>query len=343
MYAYQLVPGAGIQGLERVKLPTRQPAPGEVRIRVRAVALNYRDLMIAGGSYAGGTSKPIIPCSDAAGEVIETGPGVTRFKVGDRVVTTFFPGWIDGPPTAGKTAQALGGSAEGVLAEEVVLHEQSLAHIPAHLDFTEAATLTCAGVTAWNAMFETGKLKAGDTVLLLGTGGVSIWALQLAKAAGVNAIITSSSDDKLERARSLGATGAINYKTTPEWQQEVLQLTGGRGADLVLEVGGQGTLARSIAATRMGGRVAVIGGVGGGAGGGFASELQLLHLIGGARTLAGIYVGSRSMLEQLARCVDTSNIRPVVDRVFAFDKAQEAYAWLQSGQHFGKVVIRTGE
>ncbi|HEX7646640.1 MAG TPA: NAD(P)-dependent alcohol dehydrogenase [Noviherbaspirillum sp.] len=343
MYAYQLVPGTGIQGLERVKLPTRQPGPGEVRVRVRAVALNYRDLMIAGGSYGGGTSKPIIPGSDGAGEVVETGPGVTRFTTGDRVVTSFFPGWIDGPPTAGKTANALGGSAEGVLAEEIVLHEEALTRIPAHLDFTEAATLTCAGVTAWNAMFETGNLKAGDTVLLLGTGGVSIWALQLAKAAGVNAIITSSSDDKLERARSLGAAGTINYKTTPEWQQEVMRLTGGRGADLVLEVGGQGTLARSIAATRMGGRVAVIGGVGGGTGGGFASELQLLHLIGGARTLAGIYVGSRSMLEQLVRCVDTGNIRPVVDRVFAFDKAPDAYAWLQSAQHFGKVVIRVGE
>ena len=339
MQAYQIVPGTGLPGLERVKLQARQPGPGEVRVRVRAVSLNYRDLMIAGGGYSAPGAKPVIPCSDAAGEVIDTGAGVTRFKAGDRVATSFFPGWADGPVAPDKTAQALGGSVDGVLAEEIVLHEQALVRVPAHLDFAEAATLPCAGVTAWNAMFETGGLKAGDTVLLLGTGGVSVWALQLAKAAGVNAIITSSSDEKLERARSLGAFGTINYKAVPEWQQELLRMTGGRGADVVLEVGGHGTLARSIASARVGGTVAVIGGVSGG----FASEIQLLHLIGSTRRLAGIFVGSRGMHEQLARCVETSGIRPVVDRSFAFEKAQEAYAGLQAGQHFGKVVIRVGE
>jgi NADPH:quinone reductase-like Zn-dependent oxidoreductase len=336
MYAYHIVAGTGIAGLERVKLKAPSPGPGEVRIRVRAVALNYRDLMVANGNYIASAGKPVIPCSDAAGEVIETGPGVTRFQAGDRVLSSFFPRWIDGPPTPAKTANALGGSIDGVLAEEVVLHEEALARIPSGLDFAEAATLTCAGVTAWNAMFLEGGIKAGDTVLLLGTGGVSTWALQLAKAAGVQAIITSSSDDKLARARELGAAATINYQATPEWQQEVLKLTGGRGADAVLEVGGQGTLARSIAAARMGGTIAVIGGVSGG----FASELQLLHLIGGARRLAGVFVGSRSMLEQLARCVEANEIKPVVDREFPFEKAGEAYAWLQSGQHFGKVVIR---
>lgn len=268
--------------------------------------------------------------------MIETGAGVTRLRAGDRVVTSYFPDWVEGAVTPEKTVFSLGANTDGVLAEEIVLHESALAHAPAGLGFVEAATLTCAGVTAWNAMFVEGKLKAGDTVLLLGTGGVSIWGLQLAKAADVQAIITSSSDDKLERARALGATATINYRKTPEWQEEVLKLTQGRGADLVLEVGGKGTLQRSIAATRTGGTVAIIGGVDGG----FASEVQLLDLIAGARQLTGIFVGSRAMLEQLARCVETAGIKPVVDRVFSFDQAREAHSYLQQGgQHFGKVVI----
>lgn len=336
MYAYQIVPGAGIAGLERVKIEKRDLAPGEVRVQVRAVALNYRDLMVAQGKYVIPTGKPLIPGSDAAGEVIETGAGVTRVRVGDRVATTFFPSWIDGPQTPEKIATAFGGNVDGVLAEQLTLHEDALVRIPSHLDFPEAATLTCAGLTAWNALFVQGNLKAGDTVLLLGTGGVSIWALQLAKVAGVRAIITSSSDEKLERARALGAAATINYRTTPEWQNEVLRLTQGRGANLVLEVGGDGTLQRSIAATRVGGTITIVGGVSGG----FATGLQLLDLIAGAKKLTGIYVGNRTMFEQLAHCVEVSRIKPVVDRVFSFDKARDAYVYLEKGQHFGKVVIQ---
>lgn len=338
MYAYQVFPGTGIAGLERVKRSALPLGPGEVRVRVRAVALNYRDLMAVDGSYGLPGDRAIIPCSDAAGEVIETGAGVTRFKVGDRVASVFFPDWIEGEPTPAKSKASLGGSVDGVLAEQAVLNEQALVRIPAHLDFAQAATLTCAGVTAWNALFVAGQTRPGDTVLLLGTGGVSIWALQLARATGVNAIVTSSSDDKLERARALGATATINYRDTPEWQNEVIRLTEGRGADTVLEVGGQGTLTRSIAAARMGGCIAVIGGVSGG----FSSQLDLISLVGGAKRLAGIFVGNRQTHEQLTQCVESAAIAPVVDRVFPFEKAQEAYAFLQSGGHFGKVVVEVG-
>jgi NADPH:quinone reductase-like Zn-dependent oxidoreductase len=224
------------------------------------------------------------------------------------------------------------------LAEEVVLHEDALVTIPAHLTYIEAATLPCAGVTAWNSLFVEGGLRAGDSVLLLGTGGVSIWALQLAKAAGLRAIITSSSNKKLERARDLGAAATINYKTTSEWQKEVLQLTDGLGVDLVLEVGGQGTLTRSIASTRMGGTVAIIGGVSG-----FGGEFNPLALIGGAKRLSGIFVGSRSMFEDLNRFLTVAEIHPVIDRVFPFQQAHDAYTYLKRAGHFGKVVIEVSK
>jgi NADPH:quinone reductase-like Zn-dependent oxidoreductase len=249
-------------------------------------------------------------------------------------MSTFFPRWIDGAPTREKTAVAPGGNADGVLATHAFVEEHSLVRIPAHLDFNEAATLTCAGVTAWNALFVEGALKAGDSVLLLGTGGLSIWGLQLGKAAGVRTIVTSSSDAKLERARALGANETINYRQQPEWQKEVLRLTDGLGVNLVIEVGGAGTLSRSIASTTMGGTVAIVGGVSG-----FGGDFEPFALIGSARRLSGIYVGSRQMFEDMNALIHLAQIRPVVDRVFAFDEAQAAYRHLDSGQHFGKVVI----
>lgn len=336
MQAYRIVPGSNIAGLERFSTTPRPLGAQELRVRVHAVSLNYRDLMVARGDYLVSSSKPLIPCSDAAGEVVGMGANVTRFKVGDRVAGTFFPGWIDGEPAPEKVAGAPGAGADGVLAEEIVLHEAAAVPIPSHLNDVEAAALPCAGVTAWNTLFEEGGLKPGDTVLLLGTGGVSVWALQLAKAAGLRAIITSSSDDKLQRARELGADATINYRRTPEWQDEVLGLTNSRGADLVVEVGGQGTLIRSIASTRMGGRVAIIGGVSGFG----ASNVQPLHLIGGAKRLSGIFVGNRAMFERLVRFTEIARIRPVIDRVFAFDEARAAYAHLDAAQHFGKVVVQ---
>jgi len=290
--------------------------------------------MIAEGKYLRTGDTYVIPCSDGAGEVIATGSAVSRFRVGDRVAAAFFPEWVQGEPTQQNTAGALGGARDGMLAEEVVLHEEALAAIPEHLSYAEASTIPCAGVTAWNALFVEGRLKPGDSVLLLGTGGVSVWALQLAKAAGLRAIMTSSSDEKLNRARELGADAAINYKTIPEWQEEVLRLTGGRGVDLVLEVGGLGTLARSVASARMGGTVAIIGGLSG-----FAGELNPMTLIGGAKRLSGIFVGSRKMLEDLIRFLGVAEIHPVVDRVFPFQQVREAYGYLKSGGHFGKVVV----
>lgn len=335
MHAYQITPGAGIDSLEAIKLARRELQAHEVRVKVRAVALNYRDLMVAHGTYPTSGEGAVVPGSDAAGEIIEVGAGVKGFRVGDRVATTFFPEWEDGKVTPGKTAVTLGAGGTGVLSEELVIGEGALVAVPAHLSYEEAATLTCAGVTAWNALFVQGGLKAGDTVLLLGTGGVSVWALQLAKAAGVRTVITSSSDAKLERARELGADVLINYRKTPEWQEEVLRVTHGEGVDLVLEVGGQDTLARSIASAGMGGKLAVIGGLGGG----FETGIQLLGIVIGGKSMNGIYVGSRKMQEDLSRLVSQRGIKPVVDRVFDIHQTREAYQHLASGNHFGKVVI----
>lgn len=335
MRAYQILHGANIDGLHAIEYPVRDLGLGEVRIRVHAVALNYRDLMVASGNYLVSVDDPIIPCSDGAGEVLAVGPGVTRVQVGDRVAGSFFPFWHEGAPTPAKIRNGLGGDIDGMLAEEVVLHEDALAIVPAGLSFIEAATMPCAAVTAWNAIFvSSNHVKPGDTVLLLGTGGVSILGLQLARAAGLRTIVTSSSDEKLARARELGAHHTINYTTIPEWQDEVLHLTHGVGAQVVLEVGGQGTVNRSVAAVAMGGTVAVIGGVSG-----FGGEVNPAALLASAKRLVGVHVGSRAMLEDVMRFVDASGVKPVIDRVFPFDQAQDAYRYLESGAHFGKVVI----
>ena len=335
MRAYQILPGDNIDGLQCVDLTQRELAIGEVRIRVHAVSLNYRDLMVASGNYLVNVDNPIVPCSDGAGEVLAVGHGVSRLQVGDRVAASFFPYWQDGRTSPAKIRHSLGGDIDGMLAEEVVLHEDALVKIPPQLSYEQAATMPCAGVTAWNAIFESSNaVKPGDTVLLLGTGGVSVLGLQLAKAAGLRTIITSSSDEKLQRARELGAHHTINYRTTPEWQEEVLRFTHGAGADVVLEVGGQGTVNRSVASCAMGGSVAIIGGVSG-----FGGEVNPATLLAGAKRMVGIFVGSRAMLEQVMRFAATSDIKPVVDRVFNFDQAREAYRTMESGSHFGKVVI----
>jgi NADPH:quinone reductase-like Zn-dependent oxidoreductase len=335
MRAYQILPGDNIDGLQCVNFPERELANGEVRVRVHAVSLNYRDLMVARGNYLVNVDNPIIPCSDGAGEVLAVGHGVTRLQVGDRVAASFFPYWQDGRTSPSKVRHALGGDIDGMLAEEVVLHEDALVRIPPQLSYVEASTMPCAGVTAWNAIFESSKdIRPGDTVLLLGTGGVSVLGLQLAKAAGLRTIITSSSDEKLQRARELGAHHTINYCTIPEWQDEVLHVTHGVGADVVLEVGGQGTVNRSVAASAMGGTIAIIGGVSG-----FGGEVNPATLLAGAKRMVGIFVGSRRMLEQVMGFAATAEIKPVVDRVFGFDEAKEAYRYMESGSHFGKVVI----
>jgi len=337
MKTWRVAAGGGIEGL---KIQTESPAalgPTSVRVRLRAATLNYRDLMVLKGFYPVSTKEPLVPGSDGAGDVIETGSAVTRFKVGDRVTTCFFPDWVEGRMSGPKIATALGAGGAGTLAEEVVLDERSLVGSPAHLDHAQAASLTCAGVTAWNALFETGGLKPGQTVLLLGTGGVSIWALQLARAAGARVIITSSSDEKLARARALGASETINYSKLPEWSGEVRRLTGGEGVDLVLEVGGEKTAQQSLASVRMQGAVIVIGGVSG-----FGGAIAPRALISSATRMQGVYVGSRQMHEDLARFVAGAKISPMVDKVYAFGDAPEAYRYFEAGRHFGKVGVTLG-
>jgi NADPH:quinone reductase-like Zn-dependent oxidoreductase len=335
MLAYQIVPGENLDRLECVDLPARPLGTGEVRVKVHAVSLNYRDLMIASGNYLVTVDDPIIPCSDGAGEVVEVGHGVTRFKQGDRVAASFFPCWQDGPTSPAKIRHALGGDVDGMLAQEICLDQQALVALPAALSYVDACTLPCAGVTAWNAIFvSSNQVKPGDTVLLLGTGGVSVLGLQMAKAAGLSAIITSSSDQKLQRAREMGADHTINYRTTPEWHEEVLRATNGQGANVVLEVGGKGTVNRSVLAAAMGGTVAIIGGVSG-----FGGEVNPATLLPGAKRMAGIFVGSRVMLENVIRFAEVTGLKPVVDRVFPFQQARQAYRYMESGSHFGKVVI----
>jgi NADPH:quinone reductase-like Zn-dependent oxidoreductase len=335
MRVYEVRDGTGIDALRAGVRPDPEPGPTQVVVRMRAWSLNYRDLMVARGD-SGVPGLDIVPASDGAGEVVEVGTSVTRFRAGDRVIGAFFPDWHAGAPEPAKVARALGGSADGVLAEEVVMDENAWAAMPAHLDFVEAATIPCAAVTAWHALFGLDPLKPGDSVLLLGTGGVSTWALQLAKAAGLRAVITSSDDAKLDRAVALGADATINYRRTPDWQDEALRLTGGRGVDRVLDIGGPDTLPRSIAAARSGGTIAVIGRLTGTAG----VTIDPAALFGGSKRLAGVLVGSRAMTEDVVRFVELAGIRPVIDKLFDFADAREAYAYLGGAQHFGKVVIR---
>lgn len=320
-----------VGGWQLLETETPQPGPGQVLVRVRAVSLNYRDLLI---SRSPGRKQPLVPCSDGAGEVAAVGAGVSRVQVGDRVAGIFFQTWLDGPLSEEVHAQALGGSAQGMLAEYVVLSEQGVVKLPDFLSFEEAASLPCAGVTAWNSLVEQGRLQPGQTVLLQGTGGVSVLALQLAKAAGARVIITSSSDEKLVRARTLGADETINYRTTPDWAAEVRRLTQGRGADHVVEVGGGDTLDQALAATRASGHVAVVGVLTGA-----KAAVSTGVILNKSLRLNGIYVGSRAMFERYLRALEQHQLRPVIDRVFAFEEAPAALAHLASGQHFGKVVI----
>lgn len=323
-----------IDQLRLVERPDPAPGPGQVLVRIRAASLNYRDQMIAVSDYFGmSADRELIPMSDMAGEVLAVGAGVTRFKPGDRVCGCFSQADPNGP--AHGPQAPLGLPLDGVLAEQIVLHEEGLVPAPQGYSFEEAACLPCAGVTAWNTLMVAGRpLRPGDTVLALGTGGVSIWALQLAAATGARVIVTSSSDDKIERAKALGAWAGVNYRRTPEWDQEVLALTGGRGADCVIEVGGNGTLARSFRALAPGGKVGLIGVLSGPSG-----DISPQTLMFKRGTLHGIMVGDRALFEQLIRAVEENGVRPVVDRVFPFEAAREAYAHQRGGDFMGKVVI----
>ena len=335
MRAYQLSKGgAGIDALVEVERPDPKPAHRQILVKVKACSLNFRDLAIARGSYRMPVREDIIPLSDGAGEVVETGPGAAKFKVGDRVAGNFFQRWSGGEPAADVHKSALGGGIDGMLADYAVLEEEGAVRIPPHLSSEEGATLPCAAVTVWNAMMEHAKLKAGDTILLQGTGGVSIFGLQFAHAMGVRAIITSSSDEKLKRAKALGAAHGVNYKTTPDWEKAAMEFTGGVGVDHVVEVGGAATLTRSFGAIRVGGKVTMIGGLSGG-----ATELNPGLIFARRANVQGISVGSTQMFEAMNRAVEFNALKPVIDKVFAFKDTREAYRHMAAGAHFGKIVV----
>lgn len=335
MKAYQIVSDTGLNGLKQVELPEPKPAAGEVLVRVRATSLNYRDHMIVEGVYGRGMRLPLIPLSDGAGEVVALGEGVTQWRKGDRVAGCFFQGWERGAyvPAAAKTA--LGGALDGMLAEYVVLSENGIVPIPSHLSFEEGATLPCAALTAWQALVTLGKVAAGETVLLLGTGGVSTFGLLFAKMNGAKVIITSSSDEKLERARSLGADVCINYRSTLNWEEKVLQETEGLGVNHVLEVGGKDTFPKAIKSLATYGRISIIGGVSG-----FSAELSFGELLARMGTIQGVFVGSKEMFQAMNRAIELHEMRPAIDRVFALEETVAAYRHLQSGSHFGKIVIQ---
>lgn len=325
-------------GLDSLKLTSREEqeqGKGEVLIKLRAASLNYRDLMVVQGRYNPKQPLPLIPFSDGVGEVVAVGEGVTRVKVGDRVASIFFQKWLSGQLTKTAFRSTLGAPSDGVLAEYIVLHSDGVIPVPFHLSDEEAATLPCAAVTAWNALITGGGLKAGDTVLIQGTGGVSLFALQFAKISGARVIVISSSDEKLEKARELGATDGINYKTTPNWDEQVYQLTDGEGVDYVVEVGGAGTLAKSLRAVRMGGHISLIGVLTG-----TTAEINPMPILSKSVRVQGVYVGSREMFEAMNRAIALHQLKPIVDRVFPFEEAREALQYMESGAHFGKICLR---
>ena len=326
--------GTSIDQLIFGEVTIPEPSAGQVLVAIKAVSLNFRDLAVVTGRFPRNTSQPTIIASDGCGEVIAIGDGVTAFRTGDRVAGSFFQKWLTGPFAREYGASALGGAVDGVLTQFRVFDQEGLVHIPEHFSYQEGATLPCAALTAWNALAPTTHVQAGDTVLLLGTGGVSIFGLQLAKLHGARVIITSSSDEKLARAKALGADETINYKTYPEWDKEVLRLTGGEGADIVLEVGGGETFPRSINSVRVSGQIAVIGVLSGVAG---TIPVGLI----GLQTLSvrGIYVGSVAMFEDMNRAIVANQLRPVIDRIFPFEQSADALRYMQSAQHFGKIVI----
>jgi NADPH:quinone reductase-like Zn-dependent oxidoreductase len=322
-----------VEDLRAAERPEPRPGPYDVLVRIRAAALNYRDHAIITGTYSYKLERPTIPLSDGAGEVVAVGSAVTRFKPGDRVIPTFFQIWIDGAPP--KNRSALGAPLDGTLAEFVSLHEDGWVAMPPSLSFEEAATLPCAGPTAWNGLMRGNPVKPGDTVLCLGTGGVSMFALQLARVAGARVIVTSSNDEKIERARELGASGGVNYRTHPDWEKEVLALTDGRGVDCVIENGGIGTLARSFQCVAWGGKVSLIGVLAGREG-----NVNPHGLMFKQGNLHGIGVGSRGSLEQLIHAIEVNHIKPVIDSVFSFNEAPEAFALQAHGSYFGKIAIK---
>ena len=336
MRALEVAAPWGLDALKVVERADPTPGPGQVLVRMKAVSLNYRDFLMVNGMYGrGSAADAITPFSDGCGVVEAVGEGVTRVAVGDRAATLFFQGWISGPPTLEKLMTSLGHPIPGAGRELAVFSQEGLSKVPDFLTDEEVSTLPCAGLTAWRALFEDASLQPGDTVVLQGTGGVSIFGLQFAHAAGYQTVITSSSDEKLARAKGMGATRGINYKADPEWSKAVREATGGRGADFIMEVGGGGTIEQSLQAIKIGGHIAIIGVVGG-----FGGSVNPAVLIGNSARLQGLSVGSRDMFEAMCKALELHGIHPVVDKVFPWTEARAAFAAMQGGEHFGKIVLR---
>jgi NADPH:quinone reductase-like Zn-dependent oxidoreductase len=324
----------GVEFLAVAERPELVPGPGQVVLKMKAFSLNYRDLLVVNGVGRWKPSLPRIPLSDGVGIVAAMGSGVSRVRMGDRVAPIFYPKWLDGRVASEKMRSPLGGAvADGVLAEYTLFDETSLVHVPEHLTDEEAATLPCAAVTAWNAIVLGGQITPGDTVVVLGTGGVSIFALQFAKFLGARVIITSSSDQKLARAKQLGAAETINYKTTPDWPKAVVELTGGTGADYVVDT--VGDLKEALAAVRLGGNVAFVGLLTG-----MNTEVDLVTFMGKSARIEAVDVGSREMFEAMNRAIQFHEMRPVVDRMFEFSEVGDALKYLGEARHFGKVCVR---
>ncbi len=335
MHAYQITGTTGLDSLRAVTLPDPAPGPGEILVRVRATCLNYRDYMNVMGIRGVTGPVPRIPCSDGAGEVAAVGAGVTLFKLGDRVVCPFMPSWLDGQYSQHHASLALGGAVDGLLRDLAVVRAESLLPVPSYLSLEAAATLPCAAVTAWDALHCRGELKAGETVLILGTGGVSIFALQFAKLAGARVLATTSCDVKAKRLLEIGADAVHNYKSDPDWDKWVLSQTGGLGVDKVIEIGGAETLNRSLKATRFGGHIALIGVLTG-----TSAEVQTVQILRKGIRLDGIYVGSREMFAQMLAEMERVKLQPVIDSVYEFGQTPAAFQRIASGRHFGKIVIR---
>jgi NADPH:quinone reductase-like Zn-dependent oxidoreductase len=336
MRVLEAAPPFGLDNLTIADRPTPEPGPGEVLVRMRAVSLNYRDLLSVQGGYGRQVQAPVVPLSDGCGVIEKTGPGVTRVKAGDRVSTLFFQRWLSGVPTLPVRASALGTALEpGAARDFAVFNENGVSKVPDYLTDEQVATLACAGLTAWRALFEDARLQPGDVVVLQGTGGVSIYGLQFAKAAGYRTIITSSSDEKLERARKMGADHTINYKTTPEWGRAVREIVP-RGADFIMEVGGGGTMEQSLRCIFVEGHIAIIGVLNN-----VAPPAALVgHMINTGAKLKGVFVGSRDMFEKMCAAMELHRIQPVVGEVYDFADARKAFESMRDGNHFGKIVLK---
>lgn len=317
--------------LRNVQAP-QAPEPGQVLVRLRAASLNFRELLIQAGHYSAMCKPALVPCSDGAGEVVAIGDGVTRTAVGERVMLTFHPHWISGEMPSGRDVLGRGGSVDGTLCEFACVDQEELVRVPDHLSFEEAATLPCAALTAWAALTAGPGLQPGQSVLTQGGGGVSVFALQLAKLFGARVIALSSSTERLERLRALGADETIDYRLQPEWHVAVQQRTRGEGVDLTVEVGGGGTVERSVQATRVGGRISLVGLLSGG------PTLSEAFFYRGL-SLHSIRVGSREQFEQMCRAIEAHRLRPVIERVFGFDEVPQAFEALGQGRHFGKLVV----